>query len=333
MMDLDPDFRSLAAAFPQDGPYVDIRPLVSALESRGWSAERLMKNELDSACREEDDRYPRFVATIAVLDDELRSLGIEPVFIKCFRTYRYSDANIDVLVPRSQLRSVARHLYGSAWRAPEPWDQFEQLLIERAKLKLPSAEAGLLTAHLYGGVSWRYQSDIGLLRRDGERPDPAHLRRVGLARYGEGVDPAKEVWIPDGAAELVLQAAHVAFENYRITVGEALNFQLLKLRDPDAWADAVELAPRYGCVRALEMMDRESDWICDHLGDLDPRDYPRTLEAPSVLRPVAERTRTLLRGGRYLSALNELGTSVAVYSLVRGIRRIRRLRRGMEDYR
>lgn len=326
-------------AAQRDGRFADIRPLTDALRARGWTDERLAKNDLAEPRRVpgRDYDYARFWATVARLASELSSLDLPPIFIKCVREYRYCDSNVDVLVPRRQLRRVAEHLYRSDWRAPAPWDTFEQLLIERDKLKLPATRPGLIAAHLYGGVSWRYQSDIGLLRHDGVQPNPRHLVSVPLARYVEPAAAAVpgdlQIWLPGDAAEFVLQAAHVAFENYRLTVGEAVHFQLLRRRAAASWEEARALARRYGCAEALSLIDRESLRVCSALPELDPADYPQTLPITSVLPPLGERGRLLSGERRNLAALSEVATASAVYLGVSAIRKLRRLRRGVEDYR
>ncbi len=322
------------------GRYADIGPLVDELRARGWAEERLVKNDLIEpkgvAGRKWD--HAAFWNTIVQLTGELEGLGLPAIFIKCVREYPYCDSNVDVLVPRRRMREVARQLYRSAWVAPELWDQFEQLLIERAKLKLPSTRPGLITAHLYGGVSWRYQSDIGMLRRDGVAENPDQLQRTAVGDcVPQGttgvVGRETMVWLPDDASELVLQAAHVAYENFRITVGEALHFRLLVLRVPEALEAARERARENGCESALQLLDDESRRVVDGLLTIDPADYPRTLPRAPLTPAFAERSRLLRGRGETLAAIHESGSMRAVYALVSNIRRFRRWRRGAEDYR
>lgn len=335
MIDLNAPFREIVQALDLDGPYVDISPIVDSLTATGWDDERLVKNDLLEAAGRfgRPNTYQRFIDTMARLATELHAAGIPFIFIKCVREYRYSDTNVDVLVPGDRLREVASLLRGSVWTSPHAWDRLEQFAIERAKMKLPSTKETVLAAHLYGGLSWRYQSDIGLLRHDGRTPNPEQLQIVSLREYGARGVLDGEVWIPSDEIEFVLQAAHVAFENFRITVGEAVHFQLLKLRAPQAWRNAHRLAADYGCQEALRMMDRESARIAENLHRIQPADYPRTLPAPELLKAFRDRAATLFGSGRWLSAVNELGTSMAVFGLVRAIRAVRRLRRGREDYR
>ena len=319
------------------GPFVDIDPLLTVLRSRGWSDERLAKNDLaESAAGGGAHRFRAFWKTIEQLAVEMETLGLPPIFIKCVREYPYCDFNVDFLVPRTRLRSVARHLYTTHWKAPATWDSIEQLLIERAKLKLQATDNGLLAAHLYGGVSWRYQGDIGLLRKNGEQADPEHLRLVPIVEAC-GFRPSDRIetriWLPRAPAEFVMQAAHIAFENFRITVGEAVHFRLLQIRSADAWTEARALARGFGCEAALDLVDRESRRVCASLEQLDPADWPRTLPMADLAPTFRERARLLTGQGRRLAALNEVGTASGVYLLVSLIRRLRRWRRGAEDYR
>ena len=122
------------------GRYADLGRVIRQLRERGWSDERLAKNDLalPSGAPGTRERSRVFWETIARLTVELEALGLPPIFIKCVREYQYCDSNVDVLVPRAELRSVANHLYRIAWSLPSAWDSVEQMLIERAKLKLPA---------------------------------------------------------------------------------------------------------------------------------------------------------------------------------------------------
>jgi len=325
----------------RSGRYADIGPLVERLRELGWNEERLVKNDLIEprgiAGRQWD--HGAFWSTIARLADELRQMGLPPIFIKCARDYPYCDSNVDLLVPRRRLREVARRLWASDWLKPELWDAFEQLLIERAKLKLPSRTPGLVTAHLYGGVSWRYQGDIGLLRLDGTQANPEHLSQVEVADCvpeGTSIEPSAartKVWLPSDESEMVMQAAHIAYENFRITIGEALHFRLMVLRAPGALDSARALAEGYGCGCALDLLDNESRRVVDGLLAISPNDYPRTLPAETLLPAFRDRARYLTRRGRRLAAMHERWSMHLVYRLVSVIRKVRRWRRGAEDYR
>ena len=322
----------------REGLYYQLRHLIEELRDRGWSDERLSKNDLLAADPESESaarEYARFWRTIVRLARELRELDLAPIFIKCVREYRYRDANVDTLVPQQEMSSVEDHLCASSWARPRPWDTLEQMMIERAKRKLPSRDSSLVAAHLYGAVSWRYQGDIGLLRTDGRNPDPRHLVRVSSASFAgrEATGDGESLWIPAPEAELVLQAAHVVFENFRITVGEAIHFQLLQVRHPSAWNRARALADQHGCSRALDLVRARSERLCSNIDRLAPEDHPQTLPFTELRKAFRERTRHLLANRRVLSAVNELGTSVGFFTLVSTIRKVRRWRRGREDYR
>ena len=318
----------------------DIGRLSERLRSAGWSSERLVKNDIpvDGGIPGRRYSYADFWRTIARLGQVLPTVGVQPIFIKSVRQYAYADANVDVLVPAPKLRHVSEVLTRNIWETPSRRDMVEQLLIERAKNKLPTSEPGFVAAHLYGGVSWRYQSDIGMLRVDGVSGNPEQLvqTHVGSFISSDMLDEASratEIWIPTDAAEFVLQAAHISFENFRITVGEAVNFVLLKRRFPSAWAEGKLLARSYGCTAALHLVDQLSDHISGKLEQLNPAEYPITIPY-NLLAPVwEERWRFLRAKGSGIQAVAERTSTMSVYALLRTIRTARRVRRGAEDYR
>ena len=73
--------------------------------------------------------------------------------------------------------------------------------------------------------------------------------------------------------------------------------------------------------------------VVDGLLTLDPADYPRTLPRRALTPAFRERGRLLRGRGEPIAALHESGSMSAVYALVSNIRRVRRWRRGVEDYR
>jgi hypothetical protein len=322
-------------------PYVDITALISRLRKNGWSDERLVKNDLIEPLGREGREYgyAAFWRTILQIAVELRSMDIPHIFVKCVREYRYCDSNVDVLVPRQRMKEIANEFYKSHWVKPLLEDTIEQLIMERSKLKLQSTTEGILPVHLYGAVSWRYQDDIGLLRKNSYKPNEAHLKQIRVAEFTAdeqvGLDPDQPdwVWIPDDAVEFVLQAAHVIFENYRITLGEAIHFRLLRERATSAWPQACQIAKEHGCKTALRLLDEQSEMICSDLENLNPHDFPRPLPLSYILPAFIGRMKFLARNRRYVSATNEVVTSIGAYCGLYPIRRLRRLKRGFEDFR
>jgi len=317
-----------------NGGFVDLAPWIAKLADRGWTVEHLLRNELP-ADSSRQAHYEKFWRTIRELALQLRDLGVPPIFIKCVREYRYSDANVDVLVPSPQWQAVIGRLCRTHWRRPSRADWLEQQVIERFKLKLPAVSPDFFAAHLYQAVSWRYQKDIGLLRLNGQEPNERQLHRWPLQRFLPDRSWSEEEWIyhPNEASELVLQAAHGVFENFRLTLGEAVHFVLLRDRAGPAWDEAAALAGRYGCASALHLVAGESQRLLQHLASLDPRDFPYPLPRAGLWRCFRERYGHLRTQGRTWEAAVELGSCMASYTGLRFIRRWRRWRRGHEAYR
>lgn len=316
------------------GVFVDLGPWIAELSAYGWTVEHLVRNELP-ATPSRRAHYETFWRTIRELARQLRDLGLPPLFIKCIREYQYSDANVDVLVPWPQWQTVIERLCRTHWQRPARADWLEQQVIERAKLKLPAASSDLCAAHLYRALSWRYQKDIGLLRLNGEAPNEGQLHRWPLQRFLPNRSCLEEEWIyhPNEASELVLQAAHVVFENFRITLGEVVHFILLRERAGSAWEEAVALAKQYGCESALSLVAGESLRLLQNLARLNPRDFPYPLPRAGLWRCFGERYHHLRERGQGWEAAVELGGCIASHTALRVIRRWRRWRRGYEAYR
>ncbi|HEU0012252.1 MAG TPA: hypothetical protein VFQ45_01140 [Longimicrobium sp.] len=311
------------------GAFWDITPLQDFLAGEhGWSDADLARNQVGmrTPLRGEDAAaLARFWRTIAEAARRLDAAGILPITIKSLRTYAFWDSNADLLIPPGSRPAVLAALYAGAWVPPSRASRVEQALVERAKIKLPSRDPELLSAHLYEGVSWRYQADIGLLPGDREAA-ASRLVRVDPALFGAGDDAsAPAVWVPDDATELVLQAAHAVFENFRLSVGEALHFHLLR-RVPGAWERAQEIAAEHGCTAAL----REVAALCEAAleGRLGwaPAAWPAQMPLRVLGRCYADRLRYLGGRRRLGSAAVEIGGFAAVYPLITAVRR-RRLRR------
>lgn len=318
---------------PGPAGFVDLTRWLTRLQEHGWTGAHLTRNELP-ADSSRQAHYEKFWKTIRELAQQFRDLGLPPIFIKCVREYRYSDANVDVLVPSARWRSVIERLCRTHWKLPARADWLEQQLIERAKLKLPAASPDFFAAHLYQAVSWRYQKDIGLLRLHGREPNEHQLRRLPLQRFlPDCARPEEWIYHPNEASELVLQAAHVVFENFRITLGEACHFVLLRERAGSAWEEALVLADRYGCGPALHLVAEESQRILENLEEMDPRDFPFPLPPGGLWRCFRARYRHLWEKGQGWGAMVELGGCTASYAALRLIRRVRRWRRGHEAYR
>jgi hypothetical protein len=80
---------------------------------------------------------------------------------------------------------------------------------------MPHRAPGLVPAHLYMAVSWRYQREVTYFDRD-------MVEQVPLASEAPQLDsefPGLVVPMPSRGADILLHCAEIAFENYRITTG------------------------------------------------------------------------------------------------------------------
>ena len=303
----------------------DINALRARLSSAGWDAERLDKNELRAiGC----DRY---WATAERMASVMTTLGHQPVLLKLVRSYEYHDSNVDILVPWRDWSRVVQRFAGAGWEMPTGIDRFEQALVERRKLKLPPRHAGLLPAHLYGGVMWGYQRDTGLLHDASGRLDHRHLCGVSFADRRLDGSATSAAFHPVGPAELVLQAAHIMGENFRMTLGEALHVSNLA-RDPQLVQHALRLGERHGLDRAVEVTLGQAWSMVDRWESLDPSACPEALPPASVLASVQARHAALSQRSRG-QAWEETVTVTASYAARRSARFVRKLRRGREDRR
>lgn len=314
---------------------VDLTDWLAELRTIGWSSERLAKNDLPVWLIDEayyPYRFDELWVTAAEIAHHLRILDIEPIILKCLREYPYVDSNVDVLIPRSRWTAVTEQLASGGWVVPSLRERLEQKAFERGKMKLGSGTSNFLAAHLYAAVSWRYLDDLGILR-NGETPLREALIRHPGNHFAAASRPEDWFYLPSPSAELVIQAAHICFENYRITLGEAAHIVLLRHRVPEAWREAVQIAQKVGCSRALQLVYDSSVSILTNLGEAKAENFPKPLAAWSLLRCFAERERSVRRTGNRVRGALEFAGSVAFFFGVRVIRAIRRRRMGREDYR
>jgi hypothetical protein len=301
------------------------------LGSTGWSEERLDKNELrtaSSGASPSSGMYA-FWRTIHAVGDMFAAAGSPAIFIKCVRTYPYFDSNVDILVPPPLWREIKRSAERGGWRHPQGWNRIEQLLMERKKVKLGAPSGDLAAIHLYGGVSWGYQHDCGLLRTSSGDPDPAQV--APLESSALSLPMAGQALHPFGAAELVMQAAHITSENLRMTMGEALHIQALMSTGVEA--EALELARQYGFSAALGAVEQHSARMLDAWGRLDPARTPAPLPSAALARCLGERTRLGIAERRWGGVTAEVVTGLGFQAARRSVRRARRWRRGREDTR
>jgi hypothetical protein len=313
------------------GVFHDLAPLHRFLErEHGWTAADLARNQLPARAPLDEAgarAHARFWGTIALAARRLEGAGILPVTIKSLRTYAFWDSNADLLIPAGSRARALQALYAGPWVAPSRRSRLEQALVERAKIKLPSQDPEYRPVHLYEGISWRYQADIGLLT--GAEHTASRLVPVPAAVFAGTRDQADPpvVRVPDDATELVLQAAHAAYENFRLSLGEAVHLHLLR-RVPGVWERAQGIARVHGCAVALdEVMALCEGWVAGELG-WNPAAFPLQIPLPTLARCYRERAAFLLGRRRVGSAAVEIGGFAWVFPVIRAVRRVRRARAG-----
>lgn len=288
--------------------------LAADLSASGWSAEDFRRNQMlrladdgaggDSASREPFDAY---WTTVGRLHEVLTAAGIRPVFLKSRRNYPFYDSNVDVLIARAEWAETIRVLSADRWRVPSKLVQVKQNLIERSKLKLPPTEAGLLPAHLYGAVSWRYQSDVGFLPQgDAEN---RYLEQVPMAELCPGLTefPGMKILMTTWSADLLIHSAQTAFENYRIFLGEAVFIHDLWRRLPAGEIREIEaLARENGGYDALMYVREHIDTVFADPAYLRPERWPHNLSLPALWRAWYRRAGNVRKRRSTLRAAEEM---------------------------
>lgn len=285
--------------------------LVRGLEAAGWGERQFAKNQLlyewERARGVEGAgtaMFQRFWRTVARLHEVLTAAGITPVFLKCRRHYPYGDGNVDVLVSRGDWPRVIQALEAAEWRVPPRAVRIKQNLIEKSKLKLPARTDGLYPAHLYGAVSWRYQSDVGFLPQ-GEARNP-FLEAVPLRSLWAGA-PEVEVLMPTRAADLLIHGAQTVFENYRLYLGEALYMDHLWRTLPASEVAAVEeLARGRGALPVLRLVRAHLDDRLARPFPWPPGSWPNNLAFPALLSTWTVRAGRRWGEGKRVRAVEEL---------------------------
>jgi hypothetical protein len=296
--------------------------LIRSLAARGWTRKEFSDNHLEHVARTVLEWSPEplrspfepYWRTVATITSILQRAGIRHVVIKTRRSYPYSDTNVDVFITEEDAPNVQRLLCAAAWRMPSRAVVLKQRVIEREKLKLPPRQPGFVPAHLYMSVCWRYQRDVTFLAEGLVEEIPIAEEAPGLeAEFGALTTP-----VPTRAADILLHAAEIVFENYRITLGEVLYMSWL-LRHVDA-ADQHRIqqqaADRGAAVATRCVLDRTRAVTGNDLGAVET-DWPRNFTAAELLASWGERFGSQLRRRRPMAALEEWLGYAAFGSLYR----------------
>src|SRR5688572_12675935 len=98
---------------------VDVTDWLQALRRHGWTTERLAKNELPVESIGEsyhEYTYEQFWDTLGELSSAVTEIGLDPIFIKSMREYRYYDSNADVVIPAEAWKRTIAHLSSLHWK-------------------------------------------------------------------------------------------------------------------------------------------------------------------------------------------------------------------------
>jgi hypothetical protein len=182
-----------------------------------------------------------------------------------------------------------------------------QIVISRGKLKLapPDPEA-MVPLHLYDALSWRSLEYL---------PHREVLAHAEPWRVNGVTAP-----VPDALYDLLIHCAHIAFENYRVTLGEV--YHLSHVADAGVVADARRIARTHGFEPAVELLE-------DLLGLYAPEREEAWCRLPALvpLRPLLRcwfaRLAYHARRGRPDRALGEVVQHLAFYPLLSAVRRTR----------
>lgn len=233
---------------------------IRALADRGWGHADFDRNQMAYAAElvlglpgSGRERWETYWRTVSRLSQTLNAAGITGVFLKSRRHYPYHDTNVDILIAREDWERTIQVLDAGAWQIPSAAVRFKQNMVERSKLKLPSRDKTLVPAHLYGAVTWRYQSDVGFLPNSGH--EGVWLEQIRMEDAAGGPFPGgdSEILVPTFAADLLIHAAQTVFENYRLFLGEALFFDYLMRVIPGPAQESLQrLADARGAASVLE---------------------------------------------------------------------------------
>jgi hypothetical protein len=299
-----------------------VETVVRSLAARGWTMRQFRANHLEhvahvclgDSSHPAHDTFHDYWRTVGRISSILQREAIDHVIIKTRRSYRYADTNVDVFVKESDSARVQAVLRDDSWRMPSRAVIFKQRLIEREKLKLPARAPGLVPAHLYMAVSWRYQREVTFLDEAMVEHIPIRVEAPGLEEeWGDLTIP-----VPTRGADVLLHCAEIVFENYRLTLGEALYLAwLVEHLSEDEVATAMRLAAERGAGQAMRVVLARVRSLVSHVDGDVAGDWPRNLTARELLSSWGERFGFQLRRRRVVPALEEWSGYAAFGSMYR----------------
>lgn len=293
------------------------------LIDRGWGAEDFQRNQMlyhyeqtVKAHGKAHDNFEKYWRTVHRLHHVLSAAGLTPVILKSRRNYAFEDSNVDVLISKAEWEKAIETLHGDAWRIPSKLIQFKQNMIERSKLKLPNREDDLIPAHFYGAVSWRYQTDVGFLPQDDQRNQ--FLEIVPMAELCpdlhevHGTNLLMTTW----TADLLIHSAQTAFENYRISLGEAIFIHQLWTDLPEGEVKKVkDLARQYGGYDALMLVKNHVFRVLADPAYERAEKWPHNLSYPGLWKAWFRRARNVSKRNSAFRAAEEMFGYLAFSSM------------------
>lgn len=294
--------------------YGTMQSLNTMLDDCGWQYEDFRRNQMllgrykpSNISKEDFSAYRNYWYCVYRLHKILSENNIQPVFLKSRRNYIFYDSNVDILISRKDWSKTIAILNRDQWRVPSLPIKIKQNLIERSKLKLQARTSTMVPAHLYGAVSWRYQSDIGFL--PGKTEAEHFLELVPISDLCPGVAdiPSVEIVMTTPAADLLIHSAQTVFENYQIFLGEVVFIKDLWSRLPEEELEAIiDLACRYGGDAAMELVHVHIENALTQPEAWNPKHWPQQLTYRGLARAWISRAKNVQERTSRIRGLEEL---------------------------
>lgn len=189
-------------------------------ETRTWPKQAVIRQNLQCFLPEFDQEQAEYWTAVSRLNAIFAAKNVPLKTIKSIRCYPYVDSNIDIIVEKKQWRLLSDAICERSWRKPRLDELLEQTFVEPYKLKYKATAGDLAAAHFYAGVRWRYAAPFRL-----SGIDPGLLWRRLPEDYRDTVRSPDDlnILVPTDEFDMVIQAAHVTIENYRLTIGEIIH--------------------------------------------------------------------------------------------------------------
>jgi hypothetical protein len=249
--------------------------------------------------QEEEARGARFRTRVLEASALLGAARIEHIIFKCDRHYVYYDSNVDVIVRPGDWPHARRALQVAGYRGNVMFKEPDKVMFSRP--------GDPTSVHLHAGVTWNgvpYFDDDALWRRSVRDPLLPERRRL------------------DGQDELAVNLAHNLFENYEVSLGDALYFRRALAAAPAL--DDLEIHARCngwlgGLGAALaHAHSLAEDWATsERTGHVTPRlaNFPYRLPRSTLAQAYSERITANVRARHLRRAAREAYAYPTFYAL------------------